>query len=33
MTLLKQESQQQMTPKDAELTDFTSIRLQPPLLN
>ena len=31
--IVKQEPQQQMTPKDAERTDFTPIRPQPPLPN
>ena len=30
---VKQEPQQQMTPKDTERTDFTPIRPQPPLQN
>ena len=31
--IVKQEPQQQMTPKDTERTDFTPIRPQPPLQN
>ena len=31
--IVKQEPQQQTTPKDAEPTDFTPIRPQPPLPN
>ncbi|MEW7994995.1 MAG: hypothetical protein G8D66_16175 [gamma proteobacterium symbiont of Ctena orbiculata] len=31
--IVKQEPQQQMTPKDKERTDFTPIRPQPPLPN
>jgi len=31
--IVKQEPQQQMTPKDTERTDFTPIRPQPPLPN
>ena len=31
--IVKQEPQQQITPKDTERTDFTSIRPQPPLPN
>ena len=31
--IVKQESQQQTTPKDTERTDFTPIRPQPPLPN
>ena len=33
MGVVKQEAQQLATPKDAERTDFTPIRPQPPLLN
>ena len=32
-TMVKQEPQQQTTPKDKERTDFTPIRPQPPLPN
>jgi hypothetical protein len=31
--IVKQESQQQSTPKDTERTDFTPVRPQPPLPN
>ena len=31
--IVKQEPQQQTTPKDTERTDFTPIRPQPPLQN
>ena len=31
--IIKQQPQQQMTPKDTERTDFTPIRPQPPLPN